>query len=478
MITQAFRNPILNTDSYKISHYHQYPDGTTNLFSYWESRGSKIDGINETVFVGLQYFIKEYFLRPITREDIEEAASIFAMHFNDPNLFNREGWEIILNEYDGYLPIRIRAVPEGTVVPLSNVMLTVENTDDRLPWLTNYVETILCQLWHPTTVATYSWHTKNIIRRYMEETCDTLDGLDFKLHDFGFRGVSSVESAAIGGFAHLVNFRGTDTIVAIEMAMRYYNATGLIAGSIPAAEHSTVTSWGPSKDDEDRAFRNMVETFGSTPTGLYAVVSDSYDYFNAVYRWAHDHKELVLSKDNILVVRPDSGDPVECIVRGAKILDSGFGSTINSRGYKVLNHVRLIQGDGIDHTDVEKILEALTSAGYSAENVAFGMGGGLLQKHNRDTFRFAFKASSITINGVDRSVFKKPSTDAGKSSKAGRLMLAKDENGTFVTKLQSGWNGKDYLQTVYENGKLLVDDDFETIRSRVNEQSQVLVVNT
>ena len=227
-------NRILLTDSYKVSHHVQYPPGTEYLYSYWESRG----GLHpETVFFGLQYLLNEYMREPVTMDEIDYADERFKLHFGNGQVFNRAGWEHIVNKHGGFLPLRIKAVPEGTVVPTRNVMLTVENTDPAVPWLTNYMETLLCQLWYPTTVATISREIKKNIGRYLEETGD-LAGLPFKLHDFGFRGVSSVESAGIGGAAHLaVGFMGTDTMQALEVAFNHYDEP--MAGfSIPAAEHS------------------------------------------------------------------------------------------------------------------------------------------------------------------------------------------------------------------------------------------------
>ena len=243
-------NIILNSDSYKYSQFNQYPANTTGIYSYIESRGGKYD---ETVFFGLQAFIKEYLTAPITQDMIDEAELIITAH-GEP--FNRAGWEYILNEHNGYLPVRIRAVPEGTIVPVKNVLATIENTDPACYWLTSFLETALLRaIWYPTTVATNSREIKKLILDALEKTGDPTT-IDFKLHDFGARGVSSLESAGIGGAAHLVNFMGTDTVEALLFARRYYNAD--MAGfSIPAMEHSTVTSWG--RENEVASYRNMIK---------------------------------------------------------------------------------------------------------------------------------------------------------------------------------------------------------------------------
>lgn len=446
---------ILRTDSYKVSHFKQYPPGTTHIYSYLESRGGVFP---ETVFFGLNYYLKEYLSKPITMADVDRAEARITKHLG-PNSFNRAGWERIVNVHKGFLPVRIKAVPEGTVVPTRNVLMTLENTDPELPWVTNYVETLLLKVWYPITVATLSREIKKVIKRYLEETGD-VSGLDFKLHDFGYRGVSSEESAAIGGMAHLVNFKGTDTMIALEAAEAYYGED--MAGfSIPAAEHSTITAWG--EEFEYEAYENMIKQFGNG--ALYAVVSDSYNIYNACENiWGTMLKEKVLAAPGILVVRPDSGVPHEVVRQITEILGNKFGYTVNEKGYKVLNKVRVIQGDGITIDEIGRILEALKIRGWSADNVAFGMGGALLQQCNRDTQKFAIKASSMVRNGKIKDVYKAPVTDNGKRSKRGRLKLV--NNGGILETFDSHQLGTDVLQTVWENGVLVVDPTFEEIRKQ------------
>lgn len=454
-------NILTMTDSYKVGHHKQYPQGTQTVHSFLESRGGQFD---YTCFFGLQAMMKKYLVgQVVTRDYIDEAREIFAMHFGDDTLFNQAGWEYILENYGGRLPIEIKAIPEGTIVPTHNALMTVENTDPNLAWLTNYLETLLCQVWYPTTVATQSREMRKIILHYLELTGDpTL--IDYKLHDFGYRGSTSVESAGIGGAAHLVNFLGTDTMEALLVARRYYNET--MAGfSIPAAEHSTVTTWG--KEFEAEAYANMLSSF---PKGLVAVVSDSYDIFKACSEiWGEKLKRQVLEREGCLVVRPDSGDPPTVVVQVLEILGEKFGYTVNAKGYKVLNpKIRVIQGDGIDIFMLEKILSNMMVHGWSADNVAFGSGGGLLQKVNRDTCKFAFKCSAAQVNGQWRDVMKDPITDPGKRSKAGRLALVLDEGiyktVTEVQAAQMGLNNK--LVTVLKNGDLLSDQSFAEIRGR------------
>lgn len=450
-------NTILRTDSYKVSHFKQLPPGTTNLYSYLESRGGVFP---ETVFFGLNYYLKEYLSVPITMQDVDYAEQRINKHLGE-GIFNRAGWERIVNVHNGFLPIRIKAVPEGTVVPTRNVLLTIENTDEELPWVTNYVETMLLKVWYPITVATLSREIKKIIKKYLDETGD-VNGLDFKLHDFGYRGVSSEESAAIGGMAHLVNFKGTDTMIALEAAEMYYREE--MAGfSIPAAEHSTITAWGEQFEYE--AYQNMIKQFGNN--ALYAVVSDSYNIYNACEDiWGEQLRAQVVNAKGVLVIRPDSGVPHEVVRQVVEILGKKFGYETNEKGFKVLNHVRVIQGDGITLEEITRILEALKIRGWSADNVAFGMGGALLQQCNRDTQKFAIKASSMIRNGRVQDVYKAPVTDNGKRSKRGRLKLI--QNDGVLETVSMSEIGMDILQVVWENGKLLVDPTFEDIRNRAN----------
>ncbi len=459
-----FDNIILLTDSYKVSHYKQYPDGVANVYSYFESRGG---AFKDTVFFGLHYYLKQWLSKPITQENIEEAAEFWKDHFGSDDLFNREGWEYILREYDGFLPVSIKAIPEGTVVNTSNALYTIENTDPNCYWLTNYLETLLCQVWHACTVATVSREMKKIILDALKKSGDPSTYM-FKLHDFGFRGVECVEAAGLGGAAHLINFLGTDTVPALIVAKKIYGHK--MAGfSIAAAEHSTITSWGRANEVE--ACRNMLVKY---PKGLVAVVSDSYDIYNACANiWGGVLKDLVMAREGTLVIRPDSGDPCEVLPKILDILGEKFGYTVNAKGYKVLDpHVRVIQGDSVDLDTLGLYLDAVMNAGWSADNLAFGSGGGLLQKVNRDTAKFAFKCSNVTVDGEDRDVYKEPIDTPWKKSKKGRFKLAAKPDGTFVTismsempKVQFDIT-PDSLVEVFRNGKILVHPTFDQIRER------------
>ncbi|WP_026101129.1 nicotinate phosphoribosyltransferase [Synechococcus sp. PCC 7336] len=452
-------NFLLDTDSYKVSHWLQYPPGTEGMFSYVESRGGRYPA---TLFFGLQYILKHDLAHPVEAWMVEEAKEFYTAH-GEP--FNEAGWNYIVRELGGKLPIRIRAVPEGTVVPVHNVLMTVESTDPQVFWLVSWLETLLLRVWYPVTVATQSWYLRQAIYDALVRTADNPDGeIGFKLHDFGARGVSSCESSGIGGMAHLVSFSGSDTVQGVAYANHYYHHP--MAGfSIPAAEHSTMTAWGRSR--EEAAYRNMLEQFAK-PGSSVAVVSDSYDIWHAVENlWGGSLRQEVLDSGATVVIRPDSGNPAVVVSRILKILDDRFGSTTNSKGYKVLNAVRVIQGDGMNPETIVEVLEAIAKLGFSASNIAFGMGGALLQQVNRDTQKFAYKCSLVRIDGKDIPVLKDPATDPGKRSKPGRLDLV-EHNGEFQTIVLPVANPsrESQLETVYENGKIVREYSLERVRQR------------
>lgn len=454
-------NFLLRTDSYKFTHWKQYPPHTTGIYSYLESRGGMFPS---TVFFGLQYYLRTYFegVR-FTKPDIDAADSFCRQHFGR-DLFNRNGWHRLYEKHQGRLPVRIKAVAEGTVVPTLNVLATIENTDPEFPWLPNYLETILLKVWYPITVATLSREIKKIIKGFLERTGDPAL-LPFKLHDFGYRGVSSEETAAIGGAAHLLNFQGTDTVAGIVLLQEYYKAQ-MPGFSVPASEHSTITAWG--KEHEVDAYRNMLTAY---PEGIVACVSDSYNIFNACEKlWGETLKPNVVNRKRTLVVRPDSGDPVTVLAKVFEILGAKFGYETNQKGYRVLPpYIRVIQGDGVNMFTIQNMLYQLSKFnGWSADNIAFGMGGALLQQLNRDTQKFAFKCSAARIDDEWRPVFKDPITDPGKNSKHGRLALGRSSNG-FHTLENVGANqaiNNDQLVTVFENGEVTKEYDLEAIRER------------
>jgi nicotinamide phosphoribosyltransferase len=452
---------LFDTDSYKASHYLQYPPGITSIFSYVESRGGEY---SSTLFFGLQYYIKEYLLNPITIEDVEKAKIFFTAHGLP---FNYNGWMYIAKDLKGKIPIRIRAPQEGSIIPTHNILVSIESTDENVPWITSWIETsLLRSVWYPTTVATRSNHIRQIIMSALNKSSDDPNSeINFKLHDFGSRGVSSQESAMIGGASHLVNFMGSDTLVGVLMANEFYKIP--MAGfSIPAAEHSSITSWG--KENEVEAYRNMLKQFAK-PGALVACVSDSYDLWNACAKlWGGALRQEVRDSGAVVIIRPDSGNPPTVVLKCVQILEEKFGSTKNKKGYKVLDNVRVIQGDGINQDSIKEILDLLLQNGYSATNIAFGMGGALLQQLNRDTQKFAMKCSHVFIGKKSVDVFKDPVTDPGKASKAGRLDLIYDANGYETVRLGDTdiAHKLSIMRTVYEDGELLYETTFDKVRAQ------------
>jgi nicotinamide phosphoribosyltransferase len=461
-------NPLLQTDSYKLSHWWQYPPDARHVYSHLMSRGGFWP---HTLFFGLQYILKAYLTGQVFGiQDVVEAREQSFEHFGSDTVFNWEGWVKLYTKHSGRLPLKIRAVPEGTVVPIKNVLMTIENTDPEFPWLTNWAETLLLQVWYPITVATLSFEIKQAIGKDLVRT-GSPEQLPFKLHDFGYRGVSSQETAAIGGAAHLVNFQGTDTLAAIALLQQYYKAS-MPGFSIPAMEHSTVTSWG--EDEEAAAYANQLE---KSKTPLTACVIDSYDTHNAVVNIFGDKlRDTVLRRPGTVVLRPDSGDPTVVLEDIFNAVAERFGFETNEKGWKVLpNCIRAIQGDGVNYQNILRINSHLIRAGWSMDNLAYGMGGALLQQQNRDTMRFAIKCSAIDRGGVWHEVKKNPKTDPSKASLGGKLNLLQ-VNSHYVTvpsddELAYG----NVLETVFLDGELKKEYTLDEIRVRAAQSDRYMV---
>ena len=437
-------NICLLTDSYKVTHHYFYPKGTEKIYSYLESR------------VG-----------------IDEADNLIANHIG-PDIFNRDGWQYILDEHDGHLPIEIKAVAEGTPVDVGNALMTVENTDDKSYWLPNYLEPLLLQVWYPSTVATLSAEVRKLCNFYLEVTGSVKDNLDFMLHDFGYRGATSTESSMLSGSAHLLSFSGTDTIAALTIPENYYNDSNLYGFSVQATEHSVMTSLGP--EGEISQILNVID---NAKDGVLSLVIDSYNYRNFLEEAGKSGTELneaILNfldgEDNKVVFRPDSGEPVSTTIDCLNLLSEGFGSHLTDKGYKVFDlNIGLLWGDGLNYQKIRDILFAMKSAGWAAQNIIFGMGGGLHTAVNRDTQRNAFKCSAQLRDGVWHDIFKNP-LDSSKKSKTGRFKLIR-ENSSFRT-VSIDSEGEDYLQTVFKDGELLIDDTFADIKQRALKYSNFL----
>lgn len=430
-------NLILNADSYKAAHYRLYPDNTKAQFSYIEARKPN----KKIVHFGLSYAIKKYLLNPITTDMIDEAYDVLSKHGLP---FNRDGWQYILEKHKGYLPLKIMAVPEGSVIDSQTPMVTIESTDLNIPWLPSYIETMLQRsVWYMSTIASNDLYNYKILKAVYDETSDNQTMLDFALHDFGARGVSSYETAEIGGLSHLLLFKGTDNLVALKLARDYFKCE--MAGfSIPATEHSIQCAYGDLNQVE--YLKKCIESYD-----LISIVLDGYNIFRETAHLCNHFKDYIIENNKKVVLRPDSGDPLEVIPQILSLLEESFGVTHNSKGFKVLNNVRIIQGDGIDTESMNNLCNMVKNLGFAAETVIYGSGGGLLQKVNRDTYSFAQKTSAMLIGDEWVDTVKKPITDPGKHSKGGRL---------------TSHNMVEY----FNNGKLMVDESFDEMRDRLFSQ--------
>lgn len=462
-------NIILMIDSYKATHAKAYVKGLQTIYSYLEARGGKY---KEVVFFGLQYYLKRYLAGvQVTAEKIDEAEKFWTEHFGRTDAFNRKGWEYILTVHSGKLPLKIKAVAEGTLVPTGNVLMTIENTDSNCYWLTNYVETMLMRVWYPITQATRSLSIRRDISSFLELS-GTPDTISFKCHDFGYRGTTSEEHAMIGAASNLLSFMGTDTVAGIRMLQEYYGA-GMCGFSIPATEHSIMCSFG--REHEVDACENFLDSY---PTGIIACVSDTYNIFECCSDiWGGVLKNKVMGRDGTLVVRPDSGDFLEVVPQVLEILGEKFGYTINEKGYKVLDpHIRVIHGDGMNPSTIKELYKHITDLKWSADNLTVGSGGGLLMKDiDRDTCKFAIKASAAEINDVWVPLQKDPVTDQGKKSKKGRLKLVNKGEFTTLSEFDAGYElAKDELKMVFLNGELIKEYTLDTVKANMVSKAAVL----
>lgn len=481
-------------DFYKIAHRAMYPEGTEVVYSTWTPRTSRIKGVENVVVFGTQAFIKEYLLdvfqehffnRPKT-EVIAEYTRLIKATLSDQNPYTKHLEEL----HDlGYLPLLIKALPEGTVVPMRVPVMTIQNTDKRFFWLTNFIESLASsELWQPATSATLALEYKRMMDRFANETNKAGAWFTiFQGHDFSMRGMSSLRSAILSGMGHLVaGFAGTDTIPAISGAEYYYNADvtkGLVGTSVPATEHSIQCAYG----DDMKYYRRMLTEVH--PTGIVSIVGDGYDYWDVVTRVIPALKQEILARKggpvgDKVVIRPDSGDPVLIVCgdpeapvgspeyKGSiEVLWDIFGGTISDEGYKVLDpHIGLIYGDAITLRRAEEIMSRLKAKGFASTNVVFGIGSYTYQYNTRDTFGFALKSTLCVINGDEKQIFKNPKTDDGvKKSQKGRVVVLKEGNTIYFRDglgLDDEVKG-DLLREVFRDGKLLIDENFDDIRARI-----------
>ncbi len=464
----------LRTDSYKIGgHWNMLPDDLEGVHSYDASRlGAEF---KETTLFGVQYYLKEYFCGPVFNlNSIKIAEEVCRGHFGNDSAFNKKGWVELYEKTGGILPLSIRAVPEGTSVPVGdgNVLFNVESTIKEGRWVVGYYEPLLSKVWATSLVATLARECKKDLRFYLEKSSDDLSGLNFMLHGFGYRSCSSEEGSGILDMAALTSFYGTDTVISLLYAQNYYGADiNNLAWSVPASEHQIMTADG--KDGELGIIKSLLNKY---PKGILSVVADSYDY----YRFVRDYvcgilKNTILNRDGVFVIRPDSitpthPNPESLVLWTVETLWEKIGGMINSKGYKVINKkFKVLWGDGIDKDGITKILDILVINGFSVEVMVFGKGGNYVQKGiYRDRQRSAFKASAMKRNGVWNGIIKDP-LDKSKTSKSGRLKLIIDENGQYKTinDLNPLYNTcQDQLVEVFRDGELKIDYNFEEIRKR------------
>ena len=461
-------NRVMICDSYKMSHYLQYPHNGVNTFSYGEARSLK--NYDKTLFFGLQMIWKKYFAAPLTIEEVDEAE-IYTKAHGVP--FNRKGWLKIIKEYKGYLPVTIKAVPEGLVIPNKMVLFNVKLTkkDKDLIWLPSWLEAFLMKVWYTCTVATRSYYVKEMLLENAKMTSIN-PNVDFSFHNFGDRGATCVEAAAFGGVAHLTCFKGTDNLNCLRYAHIFMNQPiEDIAFSISASEHSTTTSWG--KDRELDMVDNHIETNKGNP--LMAAVADSYDVYNFTDKiTSGKFKEKIESDDYPkFIERPDSGYAPDVMNGILNIYEKNqVQYATNERNYRTFKKYGFIWGDGVNMEHMQDVLTTLRLRMYAIENMSFGSGGWLMQQHDRDTLGFAIKCSSITFDDEsEMDVYKDPITDKGKTSKRGRVTTYFDRaNDTFEVGLEDegGSMGRpEILEVVIENGKLIKEYTLTQVRANV-----------
>lgn len=482
-------NPILLTDGYKLDHRRQYPKGTTMVYSNWTPRRSRIEGVEEVVFFGLQYFLKKYVLEDFERHFFQQPKErVLAQYQRRVNCYlgeNSVGIQHIADLHDlGYIPMVFKAIPEGCSVPLRVPMFTMYNTLPEFFWLTNYFETLLSAVvWLPCNSATIARQYRLLLDRYAAETSTQPDFVDWQAHDFSMRGMGGIEGALLSGAAHLLSFTGTDTIPAIDLLEQYYGADAereLIGGSVPATEHS-VMCMGTAIGEEE-TFRRLISDV--YPTGIVSIVSDTWDLWKVLTEFLPALREDIAGRNGKVVIRPDSGDPVLILCGNpdgateperkgvVELLWDTFGGQINSKGYKELAPcIGTIYGDSITLERAEQICERLKIKGFASTNVVLGIGSFTYQYNTRDTFGFAMKATYGEVNGEGRAIFKDPVTDDGTKKSAKGLMQLRKENGRYylLDEVSREEEKEGELKEVFRDGRLLVELSLADIRRNIRQ---------
>lgn len=476
--------PINYTDFYKTDHRRQYPKNTELVYSNLTPRGSRIEGVDEVVVFGIQYFIKEYLIKRFNegffRVPKEKAVAAYRRRLDNALGKGAVSMPHIAALWDiGYIPVEIKAMEEGTLCPMRVPLLTIRNTHPMFFWVTNFLETLLANVvWGPITSATIAHTYRKILDEYAAKTSDIPEFVDWQGHDFSMRGMMGMEAAAMSGAAHLLSFTGTDTIPAIDFHEEYYGADSdkeLIGGSVPATEHSVMSVAGI--EDEIGTFKRLItETY---PSGFVSIVSDTWDFWKVMTEYLPALKDEIMAREGRVVIRPDSGDPVEIICgtaglgslsrhKGAiECLWDIFGGTTNSKGYMQLDpHIGLIYGDSITLDRCRAICEGLEKKGFASTNIVLGIGSYTYQYNTRDTFGFAMKATYAVVDGKPINIWKDPKTDDG-LKKSAKGLLCVDNARRLIEEVSMEEANTGLLKTVFVNGHLVKETTLSDIRDRL-----------
>lgn len=463
--------PILYKDFYKTDHRRQYPKGTELVYSNITPRSIRIEGVDKVVVFGIQYFVKDYLVRRFNEgffnRPKEEVLRKYKRRIENALGKDAITFEHIEALHDlGYLPIEIKALPEGSFCHVRVPFLTIKNTKPEFFWLTNFLETIMCNvIWGAVTSATTAYEYRKVLDVYAKETSDIPEFVQWQGHDFSMRGMFGLEAALISGGGHLLSFTGTDTIPAIDFLEQFYNADSdkeLIGASVPATEHS-VMCMGGKESEIDTYKRLITEVY---PKGIVSVVSDTWDYWHVFEEVLPKLKDVIMARDGKLVIRPDSGDPVQVILESVERLWTIFGGTLNSKGYRQLNsHIGLIYGDSITLERCKKICAGLKERGFASTNVVLGIGSFTYQYVTRDTYGIAMKSTYGVVNGKPHEIWKAPKTDSGIKNSA-RGLLCVNDDGTLSECVDEAREGG-LLKPVFRDGVVLRNESLAEIRARL-----------
>jgi nicotinamide phosphoribosyltransferase len=487
--------PVLLKDGYKVGHIFQYPKGTTLVYSNLTPRSSRVEGQDFVIPFGFQYFVKEYLVRQFNEnffdQPLDRVMRIYKRTINNylgPGAITFDHIEALHKLQ--YLPLLVKAVPEGLKLPLRVPALTIRNTKDDFFWLTNMLETLMSNvLWLPSTSATTAFRYRLEFEKWAKKTGAPRDFIKWQGHDFSMRGMPGIEAAILSGMSHLLSFTGTDTIPAILGLEEYYGADSdkeLVGGSVAATEHSVVCVGTARFGDEEGLLSWLLtEVY---PTKIVSYVSDTTDFWGVVGTIIPKLKDIILKRDGKLVVRPDSGDPVKIVCgdpqatfgslqyKGAvQVLWEVFGGTYTAEGYRVLDsHIGLIYGDSITPERQQAILDGLAAKGFASSNVVLGIGSYTYQHVTRDTYGWAIKATYAEIDGKGYDIFKAPKTDDGtKNSARGLLSVVYDPTVERIGLVeQQSWHGEEQglLQPIFQDGRSVGRETLAGIRQRIDEQ--------